>query len=81
MIAMAALPVGYFVHPIDMTIAIQGMHCQACVRRVEKAIAGVEGAHVEKVEIGSASVDIDPAKQQAVLDAVRKAGYEPQKVE
>jgi P-type Cu+ transporter len=30
------------------------MHCQACVRRVEKALATVEGAKVESVEIGSA---------------------------
>jgi copper chaperone len=64
-----------------MNIAIQGMHCQACVRRVEKAVSSVEGAKVEKVEIGSASVVADPAREQAVLDAVRKAGYEARKTE
>jgi copper chaperone len=60
-----------------MTIAINGMHCQACVRRVQKALEGVEGARVEKVDIGSAVISIDAAKEGAVLDAVRKAGYEP----
>jgi copper chaperone len=62
-----------------MNIAIEGMHCQACVRRVEKALAGVEGAKVDKVEIGSASVAVDAAGEQAVLEAVRKAGYEARK--
>ena len=58
-----------------MKIAIEGMHCQACVRRVEKALSAVEGAKVEKVEIGSANVQVDAAHQQAVLDAMTKAGY------
>jgi copper chaperone CopZ len=64
-----------------MKVAIEGMHCQACVRRVEKAIAGVEGAEARKVEIGSAEVAIDAAREQALLDAVRKAGYEAHKTE
>jgi len=68
-------------HLIDMKVAIEGMHCQACVRRVEKAIAGVEGAQTRKVEIGSAEVAIDSAHEPAVLDAVRKAGYEARRLE
>ncbi len=64
-----------------MNVAIEGMHCQACVRRVEKAIAGVEGARPDKVEIGSAVVAIDAAHEQAVLDAVRKAGYEARRID
>lgn len=53
------------------------MHCQACVARVRKALEGVEGARAEKVEVGSAVVAVDAGREQAVLDAVRKAGYEP----
>lgn len=64
-----------------MKLSIKGMHCDACVRRVEKALAGVEGVRVEKVEVGSAAVAADAAREQAVLEAVRKAGYEPQKTE
>ena len=60
-----------------MTIAINGMHCRACVRRVQKALETVDGARVENVDIGSAVVDIDASKETAVLEAVRKAGYEP----
>jgi copper chaperone len=63
-----------------MKISIEGMHCQACVRRVEKALAAVDSAKVENVEIGSASVAADPTREQAVLEAVRKAGYEARKV-
>ena len=59
-----------------MQIAIQGMHCQACVRRVQKALENVEGAKVEAVEVGSAVVNVEPARETAVLEAVRKAGYE-----
>jgi copper chaperone CopZ len=53
------------------------MHCQACVQRVRKALDRVEGARVENVEVGSAEVAIDPAREAAVLEAIRKAGYEP----
>jgi copper chaperone len=64
-----------------MKVAIEGMHCQACVRRVEKAIAGVEGAQPDKVEIGLAVVATDAVHEQAVLEAVRKAGYQARRVE
>jgi copper chaperone len=60
-----------------MNIAIDGMHCQACVARVRKALESVEGARPERVEVGSAVVAVDAGHEQAVLEAVRKAGYEP----
>jgi len=62
-----------------MKVQITGMHCQACVRRVQKALESVEGARVEKVEIGSAVVDVGAALEPAVVDAIRKAGYEASK--
>jgi copper chaperone CopZ len=64
-----------------MRVAIEGMHCQACVRRVQNAIVGVEGAKPQQVEIGSAVVSVDPEREEVVLDAVRKAGYEARKTE
>jgi copper chaperone len=60
-----------------MKLAIQGMHCQACVQRVRKAIEKVEGARIRQVDVGSAEVAIDPASEDAVIEAIRKAGYEP----
>ena len=65
-----------FLHHKGMKVQIAGMHCQACVRRVQKALESVEGAKVEKVEIGSAVVAVNAAREKAVLEAVRKAGYE-----
>lgn len=53
------------------------MHCQACVARVRKALEKLEGAQVREVEIGSAQVEIDPARQSEALQAIEKAGYQP----
>lgn len=66
---------------VSMKVAIEGMHCQACVQRVRKALEKVDGAQVESVEVGSAAVAIAPAREAAVLEAVRKAGYEPRRAE
>lgn len=60
-----------------MKLAIEGMHCQSCVRRVRQAIEKVEGAEVRQVEVGSADVAVEPSHQAAVLESIRKAGYEP----
>jgi copper chaperone len=64
-----------------MKVAIEGMHCQACVRRVEKAISVVEGARPDKVEIGSAVVATEAAHEQAVLEAIGKAGYQARRID
>lgn len=60
-----------------MRIEIAGMHCQACVARVRKALEKVEGARVREVEVGSAQLDLDPARQNEALQAIEKAGYQP----
>jgi copper chaperone len=59
-----------------MKLAIEGMHCEACVQRVRKALEKVDGVKVSEVEIGSALVTTDAAHETAVLDAIRKAGYQ-----
>jgi copper chaperone len=59
-------------------LSIEGMHCQACVKRVQKALEKVDGVQVESVEVGSAQVAMRPGQEQAVLEAVRKAGYQVQ---
>jgi copper chaperone CopZ len=65
----------------DMKLAIEGMHCQACVARVRKALEGIDGARVNRVEVGSAEISIDSLQEPLVLDAIRKAGYQPRKAE
>ena len=62
-----------------MKLAIEGMHCQACVARVRKAVEKIDGAHVEAVDVGTAEVSIDSPRESMVLDAIRHAGYEPRK--
>jgi copper chaperone len=66
---------------VVMKLSIEGMHCDACVRRVRKAIEKVDGARVENVAVGSATVAIAENLESAVLEAVRAAGYEPHKAE
>ncbi|WP_035271892.1 heavy metal translocating P-type ATPase [Desulfonatronum thiodismutans] len=61
-------------------LGIRGMTCAACVRRVEQAIAGLEGVESAEVNLASetAQVRFQPEKVNlpAILEAVRDAGYE-----
>ena len=57
---------------------IEGMHCQACVRRVTSAIEKVGGVKSSKVDVGSADVEFDPAQtsKEKIAEAVRAVGFE-----
>ncbi len=61
-----------------LKLAIQGMHCGACVRRVTGALEKLLGVKVNSVEVGSASVDYDPQQvaPDAVAAAISKIGFE-----
>ncbi|MGB6746219.1 MAG: heavy-metal-associated domain-containing protein [Terracidiphilus sp.] len=58
-------------------LSIEGMHCDGCVRRVTSAIAAVKGARVESVQVGSATVAIDPAHvaPEQIAGAVDRIGF------
>ena len=62
----------------NLHIEIEGMSCGHCVASVKKALDAVDGATVERVDVGSASVVFDPAitSAEAIETAVRDAGYE-----
>ena len=60
-----------------MNIAIEGMHCEACVKRVRMALEKVDGVTVREVSIGSAVVDAGAEQRAAALEAIQKAGYQP----
>jgi copper chaperone len=62
-----------------MRLAIDGMHCQACVARVRRAVEKIDGARVNRVDVGSAEISVDRLQEPLVLDTIRKAGYEPRK--
>jgi len=61
-------------------LSIQGMHCDGCVRRVTSALSAVEGTRVESVEVGAATVAIDPAKTsgEQIASAVDRIGFTAQ---
>ena len=59
-------------------LSVQGMSCAGCVRHVTHALSTLPGTRVEEVKVGSAVVAIDPSRtsREAVVAAVREAGYE-----
>lgn len=61
-----------------LTVTIEGMSCQHCVRAVQEALGALDGVAVEQVTIGAATVAVDPARASAgvVEEAVRDAGYD-----
>jgi copper chaperone len=58
-------------------LSIEGMHCDGCVRRVTNALSAVEGARVESVQVGAATVAVDPeqASAEQVASAVDRIGF------
>ena len=48
-----------------LNLAIEGMHCGACVRRVTSALQSVEGVTVKSVKVGSAKVAFAAAETSA----------------
>ena len=64
--------------PID--IPVLGMTCASCVGRVEKAIAAVPGVATASVNLAAERAHVEftsAGNTQAVVEAIRKAGYEP----
>jgi len=63
----------------EVQFQIQGMHCDHCAMRVQKALASVPGVAraVVTLQSGRARVEYDEgtATAQALTDAVAKAGY------
>ena len=61
-----------------VTIEIGGMSCGHCVAAVAQALGGVEGVKVEAVQIGSASVEYDPAvaTPERIGKAIEEEGFQ-----
>lgn len=62
-------------------IGIDGMTCDNCVRRVEKALRGVNGVTEVRVDLKAAraTVTFDTTKTHMpdLHDAILKSGYKP----
>ena len=75
-VAMATLPAPAAEH---VDLALEGLHCAACVARTEKALAAVPGVAAATVNLATerAAVDFDPAQADVprLVRAVAEAGY------
>ncbi len=60
-----------------VTLNIESMTCGHCVSAVRQALSAVEGASVESVAVGSATVAYDPARTspERLAAAVTDEGY------
>lgn len=57
----------------EITLNIEGMHCDACVRRVAQTLGKMPGTEVVEVRVGAARIKAeDPAP---AIAAIAKAGY------
>jgi len=60
-----------------LTLTIEGMSCEHCVRAVRGRLEKTDGVKVDDVQIGSAKLEYDPAKTNvdAIEDAIADEGY------
>ncbi len=61
-----------------LTLPVEGMTCASCVQRVERAVARVPGVAHVGVNLATERAEIeldDPQAREAVVDAIRRAGY------
>jgi copper chaperone len=60
-----------------LNLAIEGMHCGACVRRVTSALESVGGVAVKSVEVGSAKVVFDATETspEDITAALDRTGF------
>jgi len=60
-----------------LVLDVIGMTCGSCVGRVDKAVRGVEGVRDVTVNLATATATVEPGSVglQAIIDAIRQAGY------
>ncbi|MBK8169800.1 MAG: heavy-metal-associated domain-containing protein [Sandaracinaceae bacterium] len=58
-------------------LKVEGMHCAACVRRVQAALSALPGATIQHVAVGQADGTFDESVTNlaAIAQAVTDAGY------
>ncbi len=82
-VVKAIADAGYAVTTTRLELGVEGMTCASCVRRVEKAIAGVPGVVSASVNLATerASAEVIAGTPLSVIEeAIRKAGYEPRRL-
>ncbi len=69
---------GFAVPDLSLEIAIEGMHCASCVRRVEQAIGAVPGVRRTAVNLATEQAHVEGAgwlDPAAVKGAIAQAGF------
>lgn len=75
-LAQAVEKAGYEVSSVVTELAVEQMTCASCVGRVEKALRAVPGVTGVVVNLATERASVQGlAGEQALLDAVTKAGY------
>jgi copper chaperone CopZ len=60
----------------EIKLAIEGMHCGACVRRVTQALSALDGVQVEEVVLGKARItSAETTAANAAIEALAKIGF------
>jgi len=64
----------------SIQLKIEGMTCGHCVAAVEKALDRTPGVVQRSVKVGSATVEIDPARvtPEALMTAIATQGFTAQ---
>lgn len=60
-----------------LELTIEGMSCEHCVRAVRSRLERTEGVKVDDVQVGSVTLDYDPAKTNVddIEEAIADEGY------
>ncbi|MFO7855267.1 MAG: copper ion binding protein, partial [Paracoccaceae bacterium] len=80
-VAEAVRDTGYEPAEGRLTLAVRGMHCASCTGRVERQLAAVPGVLEATVNLATETATVRvlgeaAARRDALLEAVRRAGYE-----
>ncbi|GBD43029.1 Copper-exporting P-type ATPase A [bacterium HR40] len=76
---------GYQLATQEIALAIRGMSCASCVRRIESALRALPGVLEASVNLALARADVrvlaDAVTREDLIAAVRSAGYEAAPIE
>ncbi len=61
--------------PTSLELVVGGMHCDACARRLRKALERVQGLRVDAVEVGRVRVTLETTTAAEVSAAIASTGF------
>ncbi len=57
-------------------LTIDGMHCDACVRRVTQTLGSIPGVRVSRVQVGRAEVMAEKMCEDRIRTALADGGFQ-----